>query len=286
MEIKFIDVSFSYNNLIPDNNTLKNINLNFEKGKIYGIVGGNGSGKTTLIKMINGLSTPTNGKITIGRYKIESDSKLKSIKQLRSNIGFLYQFPEEQFSCNTVKEEICLGMKNFNVKLDIIDKHTSDALKLVDLNEDILDRNPFSLSNGEKRKVAIAAALSYNPKIVILDDPTVSLDDKDKKNLLKIIRNLKLRYGKTVIIVSQDTDFLLKIVDEVVLIQDGAIALKGDKYTVLSNEKVLRKSNVKVPDILAFSNLVKKKKDIKLGYRDEINDLIKDIYRNIEYKSR
>ena len=280
MEIKFIDVSYSYNNLIPNTETLKNINLTFEKGKIYGIVGGNGSGKTTLIKMINGLLIPTNGKITIGRYKIESDSKLKSLKQLRSNIGFLYQFPEEQFSCSTVKEEICLGMKKFNIKLDIIDKHTSDALKLVDLKEDILDRNPFSLSNGEKRKVAIAAALSYNPKIVILDEPTVSLDDKDKKNLLKIIRNLKLRYGKTVIIVSQDTDFLLKLVDEVLLIQDGNIALKGDKYTVLSNENVLRKSNVKVPDILAFSNLVKKKKDIKIGYRDEINDLIKDIYRN------
>ena len=161
MEIKFIDVSYSYNNLIPNTETLKNINLTFEKGKIYGIVGGNGSGKTTLIKMINGLLIPTNGKITIGRYKIESDSKLKSLKQLRSNIGFLYQFPEEQFSCSTVREEICLGMKKFNIKLDIIDKHTSDALKLVDLKEDILDRNPFSLSNGEKRKVAIAAALSY-----------------------------------------------------------------------------------------------------------------------------
>lgn len=283
MEIKFCDVSFTYeqSNSIQ-NNILENINFTFESGNIYGIVGKSGSGKSTMMQMINGLLLPTSGKIMVGKYKLQNSSKPKSINQLRPNIGFVFQFPEEQFFCSTVSEEIQYGMKNFSIKVNVLDKQTSAALKMVGLNDEYLERDPFSLSHGEMRKVALASVLAYNPKIVILDEPTVGLDDNDKKLLIKIIRNLKLRYKKTVIIVSHDTDFLLKIVDQVLLLDKGKIVLSGDKYTVLSDEKVLKSANVKVPDILSFSNLVKRKKNIKIGYRDDINDLIKDIYRYVK----
>lgn len=283
MEIKFCDVSFGYDNgtLIKDA-ILENINLVFETGNIYGIIGKSGSGKSTLLQMINGLLLPTSGKIMVGKYKLQSDSKQKNLKQLRSNIGFVFQSPEEQFFCSTVREEIEYGMKNFDVKLNVMEKQTSDALKMVGLTDDYLDYDPFSLSHGEMRKVALASILAYNPKIIILDEPTVGLDDNGKKNLIKIIRNLKLRYKKTVIIVSHDTDFLLKITDQIVLLDDGKVLLSGNKYEVLGNEKILKACNVKVPDILSFSNLVKRKKNIKIGYRDDINDLIKDIYRYVK----
>ena len=283
MEIKFCDVNFSYNTSTSIcNNILDNISFVFESGNIYGIVGKSGSGKTTLLQMINGLLLPTSGKIMVGKYKLQNNSKQKSIAQLRSNIGFVFQFPEEQFFCSTVREEIQYAMKNFNIKVNVLDKQTSDALKMVGLNDDYLDCDPFSLSHGEMRKVALASALAYNPKVLILDEPTIGLDDNGKKNLIKIIRNLKLRYKKTVIIVSHDTDFLLKITDQVILLDNGKITLSGDKYTVLSNEKMMKNCNVKVPDILAFSNLVKRKRNIKIGYRDDINDLIKDIYRYVK----
>lgn len=283
MEIKFCDVSFAYNSSTSIcHNVLDNINVVFESGNIYGVIGKSGSGKTTLLQMINGLLLPTSGKIMVGKYKLQNNSKLKNINQLRSNIGFVFQFPEEQFFCSTVREEIQYAMKNFNIKVNILDKQTSDALKMVGLNDEYLDYNPFTLSHGEMRKVALASVLAYNPKIIILDEPTVGIDDNGKKNLAKIIRNLKLRYKKTVIIVSHDTDFLLKITDQVILLDQGRIALSGDKYSVLSNEKLLKDCNVKVPDILAFSNLVKRKKNIKIGYRDDINDLIKDIYRYVK----
>lgn len=283
MEIKFQDVSFVYNTLNSSKDSiLQNINYTFEAGKIYGIIGKSGSGKTTMIQLINGLLLPTSGKVSVGKYKLQNGSKLRNMNGLRSNIGLVFQFPEEQFFCSTVREEIRFGMKCFNVKTDMLDKHTSDALKLVGLDDAFLERDPFSLSHGQMHKVALASILAYNPKVVILDEPTVGLDDNDKKNLIKIIRNLKLRYKKTVIVVSHDTDFLLKITDQVLLLEQGTIKLSGDKYSVLGNEKVLKASNIKVPDILAFSNLVKRKKNINIGYRDDTNDLIKDIYRYVK----
>lgn len=283
MEIKFKDVSFSYNaNTSIENKILDNINITFETGKVYGLIGKSGSGKTSLIQLINGLLLPTDGKIMLGKYKIDSRTKAKALKQLRSNVGIVFQNSEEQFFCHTVREEIEFGMINFEIKTDSIDKKAIDALKIVGLNETYLERNPLLLSHGEMRKVALASILAYNPKIIILDEPTIGLDDLGKKNLIKIIRKLKMRYNKTFIIVSHDTNFLLQIVDHVYLLENGIISLSGDKYTVLSNENVLKKNNILVPDILAFSNLVLKKKNIKLGFRDDINDLIKDIYRHVK----
>lgn len=283
MEIKFQDVSFAYNpNTKLENKVLHNINITFTDGKVYGIVGKSGSGKSSFIQMINGLLLPTEGKIMVGKFKLDKNCKSKDLTQLRSNIGLVFQYPEDQFFCRTVKEEIEFGMKFFKIKLNVMGKQVKDALKIVNLDEEYLTRDPLTLSRGEMRKVALASVLAYNPKILVLDEPTVGLDDLGKKNLIKIIRKLKLRYNKTIIIVSHDTNFLLQISDCVCLLENGKVGMFSDKYSVLSDEKRMKLNNILVPDVLAFSNLVKKKKNIKLGFRDDINDLIKDIYRNVK----
>ena len=281
MEVKFNDVYYVYNEKTPISKmVLGNINATFKEGTINGIVGKSGSGKTTLIELINALIIPTKGKIEVGSNVISKTRKIKNVNNLRYKIGLVFQIPEEQFFCNTVKEEIEFGMKYFKKSVKSIEKHVSDALLMVGLDDSYLNRNPFTLSSGEMRKVAIASILAFNPKVVILDEPTIGLDNQSKKNLIKIIKLLKNRYKKTVIIVSNDTDLLLQIADHVVLLDKGKIIYDNNKYEVFKQD--LEKYGLKRPKIIEFEQMVLEKKNLKIGYRDDINDLMKDVYRYVK----
>lgn len=278
MEIKFNHVSFNYG----DKEVLKDIDVTIKEGKITGIVGRSGSGKTTMIQLINGLLSPTSGSVKVGNFLLQANSKINNINDLRFEVGMVFQFPEEQFFHTTVEKEIGFGLDNFNYKKDKKKERISEALFMVGLNDSYLKRDPFSLSNGEKRKIAIASILIFNPKVIIFDEPTIGLDFESKKSFIKLIKLLKRRYNKTIIISSHDTDFLHALVDEVIVLNNGKIALVGDKYEVFKRERALRKYGVSTPKLIEFSNKVLEKKKIKIGYRDEINDLIKDIYRYVK----
>lgn len=281
MEVKFNHVFYVYNEKTPlSKMVLGDINTTFKEGKITGIMGKSGSGKTTLIELINALIIPTKGNIQVGSRVISKTRKIKNINNLRYKIGLVFQVPEEQFFCKTVKEEIEFGMKYFKKSVKSIEKHVSDALIMMGLDDSYLNRNPFTLSSGEMRKVAIASVLAFNPKIVILDEPTIGLDNKSKENLIKIIKLLKNRYKKTIIVVSNDTDLLLKISDNVILLDKGKIILEGNKYDVFKQD--ISKYGLKRPKIIEFEQLVLEKKGIKIGYRDDINDLMKDVYRYVK----
>ena len=263
MEVNVFNVSFSYD----DNKIFSDFSCCFSSG-ISAIVGSNGSGKSTLLDLIDGLLVPISGSVKIGDLLIDS---------CRKRVGYLFQFPEEQIFNSTVYKEIEFGLKCFNC--DDIDKSIRESLELVGLDDSFLDRNPYKLSNGERRRIALASIVCYKPDVIILDEPTVGLDNKSKVELMKLLRKLKNEFGKTIIIVSHDINFLHKFVDYVYLLKDGKIVLEGDKYSVFSNEEVMEDCGLIVPDVLHFSNLVYLKKGIKIGYRDEINDLIKDVYR-------
>ena len=263
MEVNVFNVSFSYD----DNKIFSDFSCCFSSG-ISAIVGSNGSGKSTLLDLIDGLLVPISGSVKIGDLLIDS---------CRKRVGYLFQFPEEQIFNSTVYKEIEFGLKCFNC--DDIDKSIRESLELVGLDDSFLDRNPYKLSNGERRRIALASIVCYKPDVIILDEPTVGLDNKSKVELMKLLRKLKNEFGKTIIIVSHDINFLHKFVDYVYLLKDGKIMLEGDKYSVFSNEEIMEDCGLIVPDVLHFSNLVYLKKGIKIGYRDEINDLIKDVYR-------
>ena len=222
MEIKFNEVHYIYNEKKDiAKPALSNINLEFKEKTINGVIGKSGSGKTTMVELINALMLPTKGNIKVGSRILSKTRKIKNINNLRYKIGLVFQFPEEQFFCQTVKKEIEFGMKYFNKSVTDIKKHVSDALLMVGLNDSYLERNPHTLSSGEKRKVAIASILAFNPKIIILDEPTIGLDNQSKDNLIKIIKLLKNRYKKMIIIVSNDTNLLHKIVDNIVIISNA-----------------------------------------------------------------
>ena len=282
MEIKFNNVSFSYNVKSPlEKEVLKDINIEIENGKITGLIGKSGSGKSTMVQLINVLNFPTKGNLEVGTFIIDSKKrKIKKVNDLRVNIGLIFQFPEEQFFNMTVFEEISFGMKYFKFKTADIEKRVVNALKMVGLNKDYLYRNPFTLSSGEKRKIAIASILAYNPSIIILDEPTIGLDSISKKKLVELIRTLKNRYKKTIILVSHDVDLIHQISDKIIVLNDGKVVLDGNKYDVFKHGAELKKYGIKLPKAIEFSNLVYKKTGKKIGYRDDINDILKDVYRN------
>lgn len=244
---------------------LENINLNIKKGNITTIIGKSGSGKTSLAEIINLLTSPTTGIV-----KYATDYK----------VGMVFQNPEEQFFSSTVEKEITFGLNFNNKDINEIKKKVQDALTMVGLDDSYLNRNPFSLSCGEKRKVAIASILAMNPKTLILDEPTLGLDNKSKKSLIKIIKLLKQRYNKTIVVITKDSEFAHLISDEVVILYEGKIVLQGNKFDVFTSD--IEKYGVKKPQIIEFEQLARKEKNIRLLYRDDINDLMKDVYRYVK----
>ena len=259
---------------------LKNINIKFDCGKINAIIGAPGSGKSTLLNLLNQELIPTKGKIIVDQYTITNNNDLKNID--RSIIGFVLQNPSDQFFNSTVREELIVTMQMNNYIPNQMNKRILDVLKMVHLEEDTLIRKPNSLSESEKRKLAIAQALICNPKILVLDEPVNSFDEKTKEEYLKLFRLLTKRYNKTIIIASNDLNFVHKIADKVFVLNQNEIVEEGDTYQLFKDTRLLKKYGLIPPYTMLFSNLVKEKKNIKIGYRDEINDLIKDIYRYVK----
>ena len=281
MEIKMKNVDYVYKKInYQEKLVLKNINIKFDCGKINAIIGAPGSGKSTLLNLLNQELIPTKGKIIVDQYTITNNNDLKNIDH--SIIGFVLQNPSDQFFNSTVREELIVTMQMNNYIPNQMNKRILDVLKMVHLEEDTLIRNPNSLSESEKRKLAIAQALICNPKILVLDEPVNSFDEKTKEEYLKLFRLLTKRYNKTIIIASNDLNFVHKIADKVFVLNQNEIVLQGDKYEVFKDTRLLKKYGLIPPYTMLFSNLVKEKKNIKIGYRDEINDLIKDIYRYVK----
>lgn len=252
--------------------SISNISLEMEDNKIYGILGKNGSGKTTLLELIDGLLKPTKGKILIDDIEVNQNKRI-----IRKEIGFIFQFPEEQFFLNTVKKELEYSLKNFNISKS----KAVDALTLVGLSNEYLKKEIKELSNGEKRLIAIASVLVYNPRILMFDEPTIGLDYKNKKSLIKLIKMLKNTYDKTIIIVSHDTDLLYELCDDLIVLDNGVLIMYGDPDSIYKEDELINKYNIELPKIIKFEKTVKQAKNIKLMHTKSINDLIKEVYRNV-----
>lgn len=282
MEIKFENVSYSYlNGTILQVDALKDINTTIIPNKINAIIGPSGSGKSTMIELINGLKLPTKGTVYVGKHKLRNNIRIVNANKLRFSIGVVFQNPEDQFFQKTVKKEIEFGMKYFGYKIDKIEERINNALKMVGLDDSYLSRNPFELSGGEKRKVAIASVLAFNPEVIIFDEPTNGLDSTSKESLIKLMDLLKTKYNKTIIVVSHDVDTLYRFVDNVIILSNGKLLIEGNKFEVFQNVDFLTNNGVKVPQIVEFIHKVKLKTGKDLGNIDDVNVLIKEICQNV-----
>lgn len=268
MAIVLNHVSHKYNEFSKDN-SINDISLEIPDNKIIGIIGKSGSGKTTLLQLINGLIKPTSGSIKI--------DDISDISKLRRNIGLVFQLPEQQFFEVNVEKEIGFALKNFNMSKSKI----KESLKLVGFEDSYLKRNLNELSNGEKRIIAILSVLVYNPKIILFDEPTIGLDYKNKKKIIQLIKMLKNRYNKTIIIVSHDIDMLYEMVDDIIVLDKGKLIMYGDPESIFKENDIVKEYDIDMPKIIKFEMLVKDKKNIKLMHTTSINDLIKEVYRNV-----
>lgn len=278
MEITFNNVTYKENVRTPLEKTyLKNFSYTFTSGKVYSIIGDSDSGKEKIGLLINAVNKPLIGTIKIGKY-LNDGKYIKNINGLRMNVGYLKENPNEFLFNKTVKSELEFGLKYFKYKLNKKNIRISEALKLVGLNEEYLKRRIDSLNISEKKKVSLASILIFNPSVIILEEPSIFLNYRDKEKLIKLIKLLKDKYNKTIILISKDTNLSYKVSDEIILLNKGSIVYAGNK-SILEDEKVLNNINVDVPEIVKFIN-ISNKFDANLTYTSNILDLIKEVYRN------
>lgn len=265
MAIKLIDVSYK--------NIFEKVNFEIDKGQIVAIVGEGASGKTTLFDLIFGQDLEFDGRIIFGRKTLDKSRKTNNLKEIRKDMFYLKQEHYDQLFNINVLEDINYFVESYS------EIELQELIKTFGLNVEVLKKHYSELSTGEIKKVLLIIAFLSNKKILLLDDVTAELDLKGKKTLLKQLKKEK-REGIIIFLSSADTNFILEAADSILCINDRKIKIEKDKYNFFSNKSVLNKCNIAMPKILEFKNVVLKRKKIKLLYRDNINDLIKDIYRN------
>ena len=256
--ISIQNVTFHY----PDGpDVLQGANLEIQDGEFVAIMGENGAGKTTLVKMFNGLLKPDKGTITVDGI----DTRKKSVAQLSRDVGLIFQNPDNQLFAETVAHELAFSLRNFGFSEDVIEKRVTSVLNTLDL-ERYEKSSPFVLSGGERKRVALAAILVWDPKHVIMDEPTIGQDYLQKDRLRNFIMQL-VSQGKTVVIVTHDVEFVAECKPRVVLLSHGKVIGDGSATAILTNSSLVQQASLVLPQI---STLMKNLSD--LGAPSDIID--------------
>ena len=234
------NVFFNY----PDGpQVLHEVNLEIKDGEFVAIMGENGAGKTTLVKMFNGLLKPTKGKVEVDGVKTNE----KSVAQMSRNVGLIFQNPDNQLFAETVTQELGFSLRNFGFTEGTIQKRVTSYLHLLDLDP-YANSSPFVLSGGERKRVALAAILVWDPKHVIMDEPTIGQDYLQKERLRNFITQL-VSQQKSVVMVTHDVEFVAECKPRVVLLSHGTIIGDGPATRILTDPKLVNDASLKMPQI-------------------------------------
>ncbi|MBB6216849.1 energy-coupling factor transport system ATP-binding protein [Anaerosolibacter carboniphilus] len=267
MSIIIENLTHIYNPSSPfETVALDNINVEIQSGEFIGLIGHTGSGKSTLTQHLNGLLKPTSGRIIINDFDItKKDIKLREIRQ---KVGLVFQYPEHQLFEETIYKDIAFGPINLGLSEEEVDYRVKDSMELVGLNFDsVKDRSPFELSGGQRRRVAIAGVLAMRPEVLILDEPTAGLDPKGRDEILDQIKSLHEKYKMTIILVSHSMEDIARLVDRIIVMHKGAVALTGVPREVFKNVELLENIGLAVPQI---TYLMKKLKELGKPVRDDV----------------
>jgi len=231
---------------------LTGVDFHAYEGEYLGIIGHTGSGKSTLIQHLNGLLKPTSGQVLYKGQDIWSDPKLT--RMTRFNVGLVFQYPEYQLFEETVYKDISFGPKNMGLDPQEIDRRVRQAAYFVGLRDDQLDKSPFELSGGQKRRVAIAGVIAMEPKVLILDEPTAGLDPVGVESILKNIRDYHEHHNATIIMVSHSMEDVARTVDRLVVVNDGVLPYQGTPQEVFQHGQELENMGLGVPQMTRVFN--------------------------------
>ena len=247
-KIELQSVSYVYGERTPFEITaLKNVNLNIEAGSVTGIIGHTGSGKSTLVRLLNGLERPASGKVLLDGVDIWE--KPKEIGKVRFRVGLVMQYPEYQLFEETVEKDIAFGPKNMGLNEEEISKRIREAIDFVGLSPDVLSKNPFDLSGGQKRRVAIAGVIAMRPEVLVLDEPAAGLDPQGRDAILDGVFKYREKTGATVIIVSHSMEDMARLWDDIIVLSHGEVVLQGTRDEVFVESEMLERIGLAVPQI-------------------------------------
>ena len=260
MAIEINHLEHVYNTDTPfEHKALHGIDLSIPEGKVTAIIGQTGSGKSTLVQHLNGLLIPSAGSLDICGFHIQPLLKIKDVKQLRKEVGLVFQFPEYQLFEETIEKDIAFGPKNFGETEENANELVRKILPMVGLDESYLQRSPFELSGGQKRRVAIAGILVLNPKVLVLDEPTAGLDPQGAKEMMSLFMELNRVQKKTILLVSHDMEHVMRYCDHVVVLDHGKVLQESDVKTFFEHPEWMMEVGINPPAIVRLKVMLKEK---------------------------
>ncbi len=257
-KIKIENVSYTYSPKTPfEVKALDNVSIEIRERTITGIIGHTGSGKSTLVQMFNGLIKPMSGRILLDGVDIWADPK--KIGSVRYRVGLVMQYPEYQLFEDNVRDDIAFGPRNMGLCEEEIKIRVSEAAELVGLNEDMLDKSPFDLSGGQKRRAAIAGIMAMCPEVLVLDEPAAGLDPAGRNQIFDAIKRYAETTGAAVIIVSHSMDDMAKYCEDLVVLSHSKVAMCGKRNEVFSKHGELEEIGLGVPQMTRLVMLLRQK---------------------------
>ncbi len=226
---------------------INDVNLTIEKGELVGVIGHTGSGKSTLISHFNGLLKPDAGKVLVDGTDIWKDKE--TLRNTRFKVGLCFQYPEYQLFEETVFKDIAFGPKNMKLSEAEVKERVLRAAEFVGVKTEHLDKSPFDLSGGEKRRVAIAGVMSMEPEVLIFDEPAAGLDPQGRRELIKLIKDYREQTGSAVVIVSHSMEDIASLADKVIVMNNSRIEMQGTVDEVYSRGEELRRIGLNIPEI-------------------------------------
>lgn len=257
MDITLQQVSYAYAKDTPfEKRALFDVNLHIPSGAYQAIIGHTGSGKSTVLQHLNALLKPTEGAIKIGDVEVKAGEKNKQLREVRSKVGIVFQFPEHQLFDETVLKDIMFGPMNFGVPEEEAKQRAIELVQLLGLPEEVLEKSPFDLSGGQMRRVAIAGVLAMNPEVLVLDEPTAGLDPRGRKEIMDLFYQLHKEKGLTTVLVTHSMEDAARYADRVAIMHNGKCVLEGVPQDIFANEELLMEYRLELPQSVKFQKKV------------------------------